>query len=311
MPEALKFLDAYTKEDHKFYFERIKKVEELYQKVKTNPITLFYGLSGTGKTSLILCGLSNKFHDIDWMSFVIRRGSSTEILTAINNALQPFAKSNEAINVLLNEIYYTNFRPIYLIFDQLEELFIYGDKVEKKAFIDFLVHIKKNIHFVKVILVLREEFFVHLDDFESDIPEIFQSRVRLEPVNEKEAGEIITFLCKAVKLNINEDIIREIIRHISIKPKGFQPDSNFELIEKKIELSLLKKSLAVDVNESDELRDGHRPSLFDYNFADFLPKEHLAAVGADCIGHGSGDRSDPTFQVDDTAPWQVEGRGPV
>jgi hypothetical protein len=240
MPKALKFLDSYTKDDKEYYPKRENKIKELYQKVKSNPITLFYGLSGTGKTSLILCGLGNRFDDLDWMPFVIRRGNNTDILTATKNNIRHYAKSDNEIEKQLDEIYYNYFRPIYLIFDQLEELFIYGEKEEKKSFINLLVNLKTNYRFIKTILVLREEYFVHLDDFESAIPDIFQSRVRLEPVNETEVIGIIKDISRALKVKLNEDVISQILTHITVKSKGFQTGSNFELDEKKIELSYLQ-----------------------------------------------------------------------
>lgn len=56
-----KFLDAYTKEDTEIFFGREKEVEELYQKIFNGRILVVYGSSGTGKTSLIQCGLAAKF----------------------------------------------------------------------------------------------------------------------------------------------------------------------------------------------------------------------------------------------------------
>jgi hypothetical protein len=199
-----------------------------------------YGLSGTGKTSLIQCGLANRFYDIDWMSFFIRRGNNSNIIDATTKCLQILDQNSNTNIELLKKIYYRYFRPVYLIFDQLEELFIYGEKAEKIEFINFLTELKKDVHFVKIILVLREEYFVHLDDFESSIPEIFQSRVRMEPIKEDEVNDLIISLCNSLNLLIDKDSISEIIKRISIKPKGFQRDSNFELIEKKIELSYLQ-----------------------------------------------------------------------
>ena len=69
-----KFLDSYTKEDKSIFFGRDKEIEELYQKVFESKILLVYGISGTGKTSLINCGLANKFAESDWLPINIRRG---------------------------------------------------------------------------------------------------------------------------------------------------------------------------------------------------------------------------------------------
>ncbi|MCD6565185.1 MAG: ATP-binding protein, partial [Bacteroidales bacterium] len=71
-----KFLDSYTKEDKDIFFGRDREIEEMYQKVFESKMLLVYGISGTGKTSLINCGLANKFEDSDWLPVSIRRGKN-------------------------------------------------------------------------------------------------------------------------------------------------------------------------------------------------------------------------------------------
>ncbi|MFO7828694.1 MAG: ATP-binding protein, partial [Bacteroidales bacterium] len=71
-----KFLDSYTKEDKTIFFGRERETEELYQKVFESKILLVYGITGTGKTSLINCGLANKFNDSDWLPIYIRRNQN-------------------------------------------------------------------------------------------------------------------------------------------------------------------------------------------------------------------------------------------
>ena len=74
MKSPFKFLDSYTKEDHDIFFGRDREIEEMYQKVFESRMLLVYGISGTGKTSLINCGLANKFEDSDWLPVSVRRG---------------------------------------------------------------------------------------------------------------------------------------------------------------------------------------------------------------------------------------------
>jgi len=74
MKSPFKFLDAYTREDREIFFGRDREIEEMYQKVFESKILLIYGISGTGKTSLIDCGLANKFEDSDWLPVTVRRG---------------------------------------------------------------------------------------------------------------------------------------------------------------------------------------------------------------------------------------------
>src|SRR4030043_2486355 len=76
MKSPFKFLDSYTKDDREIFFGRNREIEELYQRVFDSKLLMDYGVSGTGKSSLIHCGLANKFLDTDWLPIVIRRGGN-------------------------------------------------------------------------------------------------------------------------------------------------------------------------------------------------------------------------------------------
>ena len=80
-----KFLDAYSKEDTDIFFGRDEEIEILYEMVFQTSILLIYGASGTGKTSLIQCGLACKFQSHDWLALTIRRGNN--INAALEKAL--------------------------------------------------------------------------------------------------------------------------------------------------------------------------------------------------------------------------------
>ena len=70
-----KFLDAYNQNDTEIFFGRDEEIKVLYEMVFQNSILLVYGASGTGKTSLIQCGLAGKFKSYDWLALTVRRGS--------------------------------------------------------------------------------------------------------------------------------------------------------------------------------------------------------------------------------------------
>ncbi|MFN7118299.1 MAG: hypothetical protein ACK4TA_15975 [Saprospiraceae bacterium] len=186
MRSPFKFLDAYTLQDRHAFFGREAETEALYQMVFKTPLLLLYGISGTGKTSLIQCGLAGKFDGPDWFPIFIRRQHN------INDALQ------QALNEVLVEadtevptslsdkvsyLYRYYLRPVYLIFDQFEELFILGNQAEQQLFINDLSQLLARKLPCKVILSMREEYIGQLYDFEKVIPTLFDFRLRLEPMN--------------------------------------------------------------------------------------------------------------------------------
>ncbi|MBJ7883253.1 hypothetical protein, partial [Gelidibacter salicanalis] len=55
------------------------------------------------------------------------------------------------ISIVIRAVYQKSFRPIYLIFDQFEELFILGSRLEQEIFIDTVRGILQSGQPVKMI----------------------------------------------------------------------------------------------------------------------------------------------------------------
>ena len=172
-----KFLDAFQREDVDLYFGREREVEDLYGLTFDTNLIVFFGASGTGKTSLVQCGLANKFPPARWQEFYIRRDGdiNVSLLSRINELLEKAGGSpaDDPMQALkhLNALTYT---PAYLIFDQFEELFILQpDDEEKRAFFAFLQRFLDTPPAAKAILVMREEFIAHLWDWEHLTPSLF------------------------------------------------------------------------------------------------------------------------------------------
>ncbi len=198
-----KFLDAYTQEDHAIFFGREQETEALYNALSGVKHLLVHGPSGTGKTSLIECGLRNQFSDADWYAITIRRG--------INMTASVFAKLNEALQEkitlhpvtglpvdadtdfgqVIENLFVERYQPVYLLFDQFEELLISGSEAEKK---DFFSRINRLIRYkvpCRALFIMREEFMGHLSEFEPLCPSIFQHRFRLDKMRKENVREVI------------------------------------------------------------------------------------------------------------------------
>jgi hypothetical protein len=228
-----KFLDHYTKTDVDFFFGRNKEVRTLYEFVNKNRVVLVYGQSGTGKTSIIQCGLANEFEVIDWMPFYIRRGDNLNnaIANSVHKNTEPvphpaisrlrevlfddevlsqkntfYAESEKqyitSLIYNIQKITETYLRPVYLILDQFEEFLILAKDDEKKLLVKTLKVLLGPGSMVDchVIIVMREEYFAWLDTFEKDIPGLSDRRLRIEPMRRTEIKSVITESC--AKFNI-------------------------------------------------------------------------------------------------------------
>jgi len=210
-----KFLDAYSREDTGIFFGRDEEISALYEMIFQSPILLVYGASGTGKTSLIQCGLASKFQSHDWLALTVRRGNNinTAFEKALADAGGDFSATQEDMGWLnevmdekdvaaqtrkltpfaqsLKTIYLKSFRPVYLIFDQFEELFILGSKAEQQQFIQTIKEILQVEQPVKMIISIREEYLGHLNTFERAVPQLLRKKLRVEPMNLDKVKQVI------------------------------------------------------------------------------------------------------------------------
>lgn len=195
-----KMLDSYEERDYDHFFGREKETAQLYNAVFASNLTLLYGASGTGKTSLVDCGLRNSFYDTDWFPVFIRRSGNINqalqdtLYLRIKACLQKWPekiKDSFSIKKAIQVLYQCQYRPIYLIFDQFEELFISGNRNEQKQFYHTIKDLLESGLQAKVLLVFREEWIAHLNEFERVIPTLFENRLRIERMSEGQLLEVI------------------------------------------------------------------------------------------------------------------------
>lgn len=239
----IKLLNSYTRDDVASYFGREEEVRKLHEMVFQTDLILIYGPSGTGKTSIIQCGLANKFSQHDWLAITIKR-SGKDINDQFNQALienggdyenrtdneinwrkaEPTEKQEET--ELVKRIKYISvryFKPIYLIFDQFEELFISGGEEEQKQFFENIKHLLHLHKPVKILISIREEYLGYLYDFEKTMPDLFQKKIRIEPMGKDSIKEILFKINKISESKIHlkngeeEAVAEEIFKRLQKK----------------------------------------------------------------------------------------------
>jgi len=320
MSSPFKFLDAYTREDRAIFFGRDREIEEMYQKVFSSKILLVYGISGTGKTSLINCGLANKFEDSDWLPVHVRRGGDIMeslwkelgklAITSVKEDKGVRGEGNKGGNLLTNlpthdspapghpgsgkqltthenqvttrgkgekklfikaiqSLYLDHFKPIYLIFDQFEELFIFGNRKERDEFIRIVKEITDADIQCRFIFSIREEYLAGVTEFETVIPDFLSNRMRIEKMSRQHAIEAIEGPCR--------------VHSVSVE-KGF-PEALLDKLDplgKEVELTYLQ----VFLEKLYHLLPGTDTGVIS---PDFTPTTHTLPSDSPAPGHpGSG-----------------------
>ena len=223
MKSPFKFLDAFTLKDKDAFFGRDQEIDTLYTVVFKTPMLLVYGLSGTGKTSLIQCGLASRFDGPDWYPVFIRRNNdiNTSTATVMRHALGNLAKDNLADNVSM--LLRKTLRPVYLLFDQFEELFILGKEEEQKQFMASIRELLDAQLPCKIILIMREEYIGQLYAFETLIPELFDHRFRVEPMGPNKVKSVISSSFEKFNIHLaepKEELLDLMVQNISDPRSG-------------------------------------------------------------------------------------------
>jgi hypothetical protein len=172
-------LQSYTEAQSDIFFGRDDEIDRLTNLVKSNSLTIVFGKSGTGKTSLLNAGVFPRLRKDYCLPFRIRlefADDSPDLVTQIKNILKSeidkYGFTVEAYpgNETLWEYFHreplwSSVTPI-LIFDQFEEIFTLG---------------RKSDHFGPTELT---EFWEELADvIENSIPEKLKDKF----LNDKEA----------------------------------------------------------------------------------------------------------------------------
>ncbi|MEL7534648.1 MAG: ATP-binding protein, partial [Bacteroidota bacterium] len=212
MESPFKFLDAYTREDHDQFFGRDEETAQLYELVNQNRLVLLYGPSGTGKTSLIQCGLGNRFDATDWLPISVRRGD--HLPRSLQRSLEQQAgekldgafweAADNPLLELIEDLFAEYLRPVYLIFDQFEELFVLGSAAEREIFVQAMADIYAAKLPCRLLFVMREEYLAHLYDFEKQIPSLFRRRLRVEAMSAQQAAGVVAKSCARFNISFED-----------------------------------------------------------------------------------------------------------
>jgi len=188
-----KFLDPYTVDDRAFFFGREKEIDKLYNMVFSTNLLLIYGPSGAGKTSLIQCGLASRFQDTDWHDIHVRwRGDINKSMRTVlkKHAVAEIAEDASTV-AMVQSIYLDHFKPLFLVFDQFEELYILGNEEERTLFINTISELLELDIPLKIIFSMREEYIARLYDFEQKVPNLFKNRFRIDPMDRETVASVI------------------------------------------------------------------------------------------------------------------------
>ncbi len=190
--EPYMFLDSYEQADATLFYGRRSEIRALAELAISSQLTVLFGPSGVGKTSLIGAGLLPLLakNDIVGIQVRIATDSSWGLSGAIVNQIVPNLEMN-FIDQLATLADSTG-KLLVVIFDQLEELFTLANPAISESFArsvkEAQIKIPAPIHF---IFSIREDYLAQLAELRSQLPRMLDRTFRLEPLNTRQAYEVI------------------------------------------------------------------------------------------------------------------------
>lgn len=195
-----KGLQPYTEADRAFFFGRERDSEIIASNLYAAPLTVLYGESGVGKSSVLLAGVVPLLRQTPNVAVVIFRQWQdaqfatilrTEILKAVKETSGK--EANVDLSLPLDEFLVACNRilrgPVFFIFDQFEEFFLYHAVSESAEGFDaeWARSVNRQDVDANFLISLREDSLSRLDRFRGRIPKLLGNMLRLKHLN-GEAG---------------------------------------------------------------------------------------------------------------------------
>lgn len=215
-------LNTYTEKDR--LYGRDNESREVSDIVLNNLLTIIYGRSGIGKSSLLRAGVFPRMRYEDFIPVYVRMEHNTEetYLSQIGRKIKEAARDNDllitqeenrsfgSLRDLLYRYTFTDKQTgipkcIMLVLDQFEEIFTLTDIEHKKDVQDFfkeLASVLNNTTSVRadfaqfrMVICLREDYLYFLEQNSSEIPSLKRNRYCLKALNIREGLEVICSPC--------------------------------------------------------------------------------------------------------------------
>lgn len=238
-------LEPFSENDRAYFFGRDIDTQRIGANLVTSPLTIFYGASGVGKTSVLLAGVLPFVHkqpDVTAIVFRKWQGSAFErdLKSEVANAVA--AKSDKTLNIeqaldrCLDDAARLTGGTIAVVFDQFEEYMLYHapSSPEGRSFdTAFARAVNRSDADVNFLIGIREDALARLDRFRQYIPDLLSNRQQLVHLDEHGAEKAIrgplehyNEVVRArgrpeLAIDIEDSLVAELIRQVRIGGVSF------------------------------------------------------------------------------------------
>ena len=224
-----KFLDWFEATDRAIFYGRELEAPALQRQIMAHKLTVLYGASGVGKTSLIQAGVMPRLHEDGYKSFYVRsledpsqaiKLKALRLVRGLEAQLDEEARTM-ALHSFLSQVLPSETRLVVFL-DQFEEFFIrLGDGV-RWAFVEELAAcLEDDALEMRAVLSLRDDYFQRLDEFDERWPKVFDNRFRLRNLDEEKAELAILQPARQFGLSYEDELLRQLLA--DLESGGVEP----------------------------------------------------------------------------------------
>jgi WD40 repeat protein len=170
--------------DALLFFGREQESEVIAANLMAARVTVLYGPSGVGKSSVLRAGVAHRLRQEQGVEVVV---SSTWTGDPVAALIEATGGSDGSLASALGEAAAHAGGDLYLILDQFEELFLYHPRGGR--FAEQLAEVLRDPGLrVNVLIGIREDALARLDALKAAIPNLLANRLRLDRLD-RTAGE--------------------------------------------------------------------------------------------------------------------------
>ncbi|MEN3325393.1 MAG: hypothetical protein V7638_200 [Acidobacteriota bacterium] len=208
-------LVPFSERDAEFFFGREKESKKIAGNLRSSRLTLLYGPSGVGKSSVLRAGVFSslraiaqrdlKFRGVPDFAVVYFHSWTSDPLEKLSDAIREAVKTSFEQNTIeeipqtrsLVEIVKTWTErygiELLIILDQFEEYFLYHEDESSPASFAHELPLVINDPSLRVrfLLSMRDDTLSRLDRFNNSIPNLFDNRLQVDYLDLEAAREAI------------------------------------------------------------------------------------------------------------------------